>query len=339
MENDSAGLEVALAMPEQLRARMFTDRSLDLLRDNTNLLSDDPIADFTSADSEALLSRVEVLITGWGCPRIDASALARMPRLRAIVHTGGTVKGHVTDACWERGITVSSVAAANAVPVAEYTLAMVLLAGKRVLPVARSLRSTRRATVPEVLFPTLGNYEKRIGIIGASKVGRKLIELLRPFNFQVVVSDPYLDPTDAVALGVDLLELDELLATSDIVSLHAPSLPETRHLLDERRIGLIRPGATIINTARGDLIDQEALNTRISGGDLHAILDVTTPWVLEADNPLYDQPNVFLTPHMAGSLGVELRRLAAAAIDEALRFASGREFASPVRMTDLAFTA
>lgn len=178
-----------------------------------------------------------------------------------------------------------------------------------------------------------------MGIIGASKIGRNVIELLRPFDLTVAVADPFLFPDEAAELGVELMELDELMATSDIISVHAPSLPATSKLVSERLIGMLKPGATLINTARSEIVDQEALERRILAGDLFAILDVTTPWVLAAASPLYDHPNVLLTPHIAGSLGDELERLAQNAVDEIERLAQGRELAHPVSEAEMAFTA
>lgn len=332
-------MNLALAMEQNVFDRVFTARHLSDLAEHACVLRANPITAFDDPLAHDLLADVEVLITGWGCPPIDAAVLDHAPRLRYIIHAAGTVKHHVTPACWERGIEVSSAAAANAVPVAEFTIAMVLLSGKRVLQLATALRERQGAIDAEELFPTMGNYGKQIGIVGASKIGRHVIELLRPYAFTVAVADPHLDEREASELGVALMELDDLIATSDIVSLHAPSLPETHHMIDERRIALLRPGTTIINTARGELIDQEALTRRIQHGDLHAVLDVTTPWVLDAADPLYAHPNVLLTPHIAGSLGVELERLAEAAIDETRRVSRGEALAHPVLAAELPFTA
>jgi len=126
-------------------------------------------------------------------------------------------------------------------------------------------------------FPEIGNYRYTIGIVGASRIGRRVIDLLRPFDLEVVVSDPYLGQSEARELGVGLADLDDLLRASHIVSLHAPSLPSTRHLIDRRRLGLMRDGATLINTARGALIDQAALTEELVAGRINAILDVTEP--------------------------------------------------------------
>ncbi|MHC6222919.1 hydroxyacid dehydrogenase [Arthrobacter sp. MMS24-S77] len=332
-------LNVALAMPARTARALFPERSLDTLEPELNLLSLEPIQDFHTPEGKALLADADILITGWGCPMIDDAVLDVAPRLRYVLHAAGSVKHHVGDACWERGVQVSSAADANAIPVAEYTVAMIVLANKRVLQIARALHTARTEVLPEQLFPDMGNYRKRVGIIGASKIGRHVIRLLAPYELDVVVADPYLDPAEAAALGVELVTLDELVASSDVVSLHAPSLPSTKNLIDAGRIERLRPGATFINTSRGDLVDQDALLARVERGDLYAVLDVTTPWVLPADSGFYAHPNVLLTPHIAGSLGNELERMAASTVQEALRLSRGDPLEFRVRAEDLGITA
>ena len=272
------------------------------------------------------LERAEIVLSGWGCPPLDAALLARAPSLRAIVHAAGGVKRHVTDACWERGLLVSTAAGANAGPVAEYTLARILLAGKGADRLAREYAARRCAIDLAGEFPGIGNFGKTVGIVGASRIGRRVIELLEPFDFEILVSDPYVE--GAVAL-------DDLLAVSDIVSLHAPSLPSTRHMLDARRLALLRDGATLINTARGALIDQDALVAELVSGRIDAVIDVTEPEILPGDSPLYDLPNVVLTPHIAGSLGTELSRMGDLAVAEIRRFVAGDALEHEVRADDL----
>jgi phosphoglycerate dehydrogenase-like enzyme len=284
-------------------------------------------ADRLSAVAERVpLEHAEVVLSGWGCPPLDAAVLERAPALRAVVHAAGGVKGHVTDACWDRGLLVSTAAGANAQPVAEYTLARILLAGKAADRMARAYRERRAAIDLISEFPNAGNLGKTVGIVGASRIGRRVIELLEPFDVRVLVSDPYVEGS---------VSLDDLLTASDVVSLHAPSLPSTRHMLDARRLALLRDGATLINTARGALIDQEALVAELVSGRIDAVIDVTEPEVLPPDSPLYDLPNVVLTPHIAGALGVEVRRLGASALDELERYARGEPFAHPVTRAEL----
>ncbi|GAA4966183.1 hydroxyacid dehydrogenase [Nonomuraea thailandensis] len=321
-----------LAMGRRVGERLLTapvrERLVQVADVDPYLVADD----FTDPRARAALAEAEVLYTSWGCPPITADVLAAAPRLRAVVHAAGSVKLHVTQACWQRGLLVSSAASANAEPVAEYTLAAILFAGKRVLEIARLYREHRGELDWDARFPGFGNYRRTVGIVGASRIGRRVIELLRPFELDVLVADPYL--TDD--LGVPHVELDELLARSDVVSLHAPALPETRHLIDAARLARMRDGATLINTARGVLVDQEALTAELAAGRLYAVIDHTEPEVLSADSPLYDLPHVLLTPHIAGSLGGELARMAELALDELSRYARGLPFEHGVAAEALA---
>lgn len=330
-------LRVTFSMGAAVRERIFPEHRLvefSAVADIVGFLEE-----FQSDAARAVLSRTDVLVTGWGSPAVDVAALEAAPSLRAILHSAGSVKPHVTDGVWERQIQVSSAAEANAVPVAEYSAAMIVLAGKKVLPIARRYHAIRQEFDVEARYPGLGNYGKRVGIVSASKIGRKVIELLQPFGFEMVVYDPFISEAEAAGLGVRLIDLDHLLATSDVVSVHAPSLPATQNLLDARRIGLMRAGATLINTARGEIIDQEALTRRVVDGELFAILDVTTPWVLAADHPLYGHENALLTPHIAGSVGVELGRLAEVPLSELRRLSAGYPLKHAVDALQLASTA
>jgi phosphoglycerate dehydrogenase-like enzyme len=299
---------------------------------------EDFVKDFDDLRIRALLADVEFLITGWGCPPITPGALARLPRLRAVLHTGGTVKGLLPEEGWQRGIVVSSAAAANALPVSEYTLAMILLTGKDVLA-ARDRYRAAEAFPRGWARPGIGNAARRVGIIGASRIGRRVIELLRPFDFEVWLHDPYVDEAGAAALGVRLSGLEELLAGCDIVSVHAPATPETRHLIDAARLALLPDGAVLINTARGSLVDTDALTRELVAGRISAVLDVTEPEPLPPGSPLYRLPNVFLTPHVAGSLGNELRRLGLLVVEELRRLRDGVPPAHRVELAHLEFTA
>jgi len=244
------------------------------------------------------------------------------------------VKGLVTDALWERGVTVTSAAAANAVPVAEFTFAAIVMLGKDVFGI-RDRHRQARGTTSVVDRTPVGNRGLRIGIIGASMIGRLVVERLRTLDVEVVVSDPYLDDAGASALGVVALGLDDLLATSDVVSVHAPALPSTHHLLDAAALARMRDGAWLINTARGTLVDTAALEAELVSGRLSALIDTPDPEPLPSGSPLYDLPNVVLTPHIAGSLGNEVGRLGELAVTEVERFVAGQPPLHPVTREDL----
>lgn len=314
--------------------RPLLDRLGRLVRIDEGLIAQD----FTSPAVVEALAGTEILITGWGCPPLDAGLLAAAPRLRAVLHTGGSVRSYVTDACWERGLAVSSAVRANALPVAEYTLAMILLAGKDAFTLHQRYRA-EHVYPPVGDLATLGNNGRRVGVIGASRVGRRVLELLRPYDLRVTLHDPYVDAAEAAALGARLLPLDELLRTSDVVSLHAPEIPATHRMLNRERLALIPDGSVLINTSRGSLIDPVALTEELVSGRIAAVLDVTEPEPLPADSPLHRLPNVFLTPHIAGSVGNELARLGQTVVEEAERLVDGRQLVHEVRHADLAHVA
>ncbi|MFJ9414723.1 hydroxyacid dehydrogenase [Streptomyces sp. NPDC101227] len=333
--------ELLLSMGPGIAARLLTDRHhtrlASLARTDSRLVAHD-LADPTPQVAAAL-ARAEVLLTCWGAPPLTERVLAAAPRLRAVVHAAGSVKHHITEACWQRGLAVTSAAAANALPVAEFTLAAILFAGKRVLHTAHRYRTLRAPHDWLHELSGAGNHGRTVGIIGASRIGRRVIALLQPFDLRVLLHDPYVDPAEAARLGATLVPLDTLCAAGDIVTVHAPQLPATHHLLGARELALMPDGATLINTARGSLIDEAALLPELWTGRLNAVLDVTDPELPPPDSPLYDLPNVLLTPHIAGSLGGELHRMADLALDELERYTRGLPFDDPVRPEGLGRSA
>ncbi|QTE01745.1 hydroxyacid dehydrogenase [Streptomyces cyanogenus] len=313
---------------------LFPPPLMDRLRRTADIDPAFVVRDFTDPAAAGALAPAEVLITGWGCPHLDDGVLAATPKLRAVLHAAGSVRSLVGEELWANGVAVSSAVTANALPVAEYTLAMILLVGKDAFEHRERYRRTRTRPTPAETAAT-GNLGRRVGVVGASRVGRRLMELLRPFDFTVLLHDPYVSPAEADALGAELVPLEELLRRSDIVSLHAPDIPETRHMLDRARLALVRDGGVLINTARGALVDHEALTRELVSGRLRAVLDVTEPEPPPADSPLYRLPNVFLTPHIAGSLGNELARLGAIVVEELERLTAGLTLRHQVRHADL----
>lgn len=319
-----------LAMHADLATKLIDDETMRRL---TALADLDPalvVDDFGTPAAATALREAEVIVSCWGCPPLTDDILDLAPRLRAVIHAAGSVKHHITDACWRRGIDVTSAAWANALPVAEYTVAFVLLAGKDLLRIRDDYRHRRTGHDWQAAYAPAGNYRRTVGVVGASRIGRRVLELLLPHDLQLLVHDPYLLPGEAERLGARAVDLDELCLRSDVVSVHAPELPATRHLMSRERLAAMRTGATLINTSRGSLVDQRALTEELVSGRLDAVLDVTVPEVLPADSPLYGLPNVVLTPHIAGSLGNELHRMAAAAADELQRYVDGQPFAHPV---------
>ncbi|MCP5067174.1 MAG: hydroxyacid dehydrogenase [bacterium] len=323
-----------LVMSPALTQGLMTAAHHLRLAGSCDLTSSEPLETFDDPRADLLLADAEVLLTAWGCPPLDAKVLERAPKLAAIMHAAGTVKNHVTEAVFERGIRVSSAAAANALPVAEFALAAILLANKRAFALQRRYREVRGFRFWSREEPGIGNFGKRVGLVGLSRIGRRLAQLLRPFDLEVVAWDPTMDAAAIASHGATAVPLDELLASSDVTSLHAPLLPETHGLIDARRLALMPDAATLVNTARGALVDDKALERELVSGRLRAVLDTTEPEVLPANSPLYDLPNVFLTPHIAGALGAETGRMVDLALDEIERFARDEPLLHEVRPDD-----
>ena len=315
---------------------LFGDADLDRLRALGTLLNTEPIGAWDD-QANALLADAEVVVGHWGCPPLDAAMLDRAPRLGLFAYAAGTVKMTLTDAVWDRSIRVTSGANANAEPVAEFTLAAILFANKGVLWRRGPADFSAMSAMGD---PQWGNYGRTVGMVGASLIGRRVIELLRAFpHLRVTLYDPFVTSEEAVSLGVEKLELDELCAGADVLSIHAPALPETMHMIGSTQLSALPDGATVINTARGPLIDHEALLPHLASGRLYAILDVTEPEPLPEDSPLLEMDNVWISPHLAGSQGTELGRMTDNVIEEVRRWSAGEPALNEVTRDRLATMA
>ncbi|MFF3503355.1 hydroxyacid dehydrogenase [Streptomyces sp. NPDC003247] len=277
------------------------------------------------------LARAEVLITSWGAPELTPARLAAAPRLKAVLHGAGSVRGLVGDEVWRRGIQVTSAADANAVPVAEYTLAAVIFAGKKAPFLAADERRAYGGWGSVTGYGDLSNFERTVGIVGFSRIGRRVVELLKVLGGTTcLVADPYADPEEVARAGARLVTLDDMLPQVHVLSVHAPELPETHHLIGAEQLRRLPDAATLINTARGSLVDSDALAAECASGRLFAIIDVTDPEPLPADSPLRHTARVMVTPHIAGSLGTEIGRLTDHVLDELSRWTSHQPLRSEI---------
>ncbi|WP_171015944.1 hydroxyacid dehydrogenase [Devosia sp. FKR38] len=322
--------KVGFAMAADKTKYVFDAAALERLEQSCAIVRREPLEEFDSPAARALLAEIDILVTGWGCPMVTAPVVASAPRLRLIAHAAGTVKYTLDPAVYAAGIAVTHAADANAVPVAEYTLAAILFSNKRMFELRDRYRADpgRKSSYALTNAP-IGNYQRIVGLVGASRIGRKVARLLRPFDFTVLLSDPYVLPGDPVTEDAELVSLDEVMTRADVVSIHAPSLPSTRGMIGARHFGLMQDGACFINTARGAVVDEAAMIAELQTGRIHAVIDVTEPEIPAPGSPLYTLPNVFLTPHVAGAVGTERLRLGQLAIAEIERFVAGRplEFA------------
>jgi len=273
-------------------------------------------------DDPSVLREAELIFSGWGAPRMDEAFLAAAPALEAVFYGAGSVRSFVTDAFWQRGILLTHAAAMNAVPVAEFTLSQILFSLKRGWPHAMAIRlegpgGRRHMPVP-------GAYGAKVGIISLGAIGRRVCELLRPFDVGVLAHDPFVENPMFDELGARRAGLDEVFEQCDVVSLHTPNLPSTRGMITGAHFARMKPDATFINTARGDVVrEREMVEVLRQRPDLWAVLDVLANEDRSAGTDIYELPNVVITPHIAGSMGRECRRMGKAMVDELRRYLAG----------------
>lgn len=267
------------------------------------------VVDLSNFDEHAPgLGDLEVIFSTWGMPALTPAHLDRLPALRGVFYAAGSVQGFARPFL-ERGITVVSAWQANAVPVAEFTLAQILLANKGYFRNTRQCRTHEGRTSRPFVGP--GSYGETVALLGAGAIGRRVIELLRPFTLEVIVFDPFLSDETAAQMGVRRVDLEEAFATGYVVSNHLANNPQTVGMLRGGLFAEMRLDATFINTGRGATVDEPGLIRALQERpDLTALLDVTDPEPPRPDSPLYALPNVQLTSHIAGSVGDEVVRQA-----------------------------
>lgn len=279
------------------------------------------------------LGEVEILFSGWGAPQLTAETLSLFPNLRLVLYGAGSLKGIVTDHFWTRDLPICSAWVANAVPVAEFTFAQIILALKQAHVFPERMRRAGKKDFPPY-FELGGAYGTTVSLISLGVIGRKVAKFLQLLDVKVLAYDPFCDAETAASLRVELVSLEEAFSRARVVSLHTPWLPETENMITGELLASIPPGGTFINTARGAVVDEvgliEVLQKR---QDLCALLDVTYPEPPVENSPLYTLPNVFLTPHIAGSMCGECGRMGEYMVDECKRWLSGEKLKYQISKT------
>ncbi|MCL2831949.1 MAG: hydroxyacid dehydrogenase [Treponema sp.] len=300
--------KVAVLVNKNMAASIFSNDTLDFLHSfaDTNDLQTLPEA-MTADYMRTALHDADACITCWGTPAFTDDMFGG--GLRMIAHAAGSIKNLVPKNFWNTGCRLTSNAPVIAEDVAQTTLALILCSLKNLWGFAKSTRDGQWAGGEKSRFATRRLDGLRVGVIGASHVGKEVIKILLPFKCEVVLSDPYISPIEAGNLGVKLMSLDELITTSDVVTLHAPPAETARHIINSRNAPMFKDGALFINTARGMSVDENALIKELQTGRIFACIDVTDPEPPAPDHPFRKLDNVILTPHVAGGHTVNGRHM------------------------------
>jgi phosphoglycerate dehydrogenase-like enzyme len=282
------------------------------------------------AEAERLRARVgdvDILVVCHGAPYVDSSILDAAPRLKLIGELEGDRFANRIDveAAAARGIRVTDTTHGSSLPVAEWALALMLIGLRDAGAQFRRLIGGEefRRSREEYGFRHGELTGLTVGLIGLGHIGRRLIELLEPFHCTVLVHDPYVQNELALAMGVQLTSLEQVLCRPDVVVCTAPLTPRTRGMLGARELDLLKPEAVFVNVSRGAIVDSEALIARAKRGDIRVSLDVFDPEPIPAGSGIRDLPNVFLSPHIAGVTAACRPRFFSFLVDEIERVCRG----------------
>ena len=266
------------------------------------------------------LADIEVIFSTWGIPQLNTELMSKMPKLQAVFYGAGATDNFARP-CFERGVKVFSAWLANAIPVAEFCLGQILLGLKGYFRYIRTIDCKEKSNH---LLIGPGCYGETVALIGAGAISSKLQELLKAFHLNVIVVPSRKEKRT--------VSLEEVFAKAMIVSNHLPNRDDNVGVLDGKLFASMREGAVFINTGRGRQVNEaELIEVLKKRPDLTALLDVTYPEPPENGSELYTLPNVFLSPHIAGSLNDEVHRMADYMIAEYKRFANGEATQYEVR--------
>lgn len=299
---------------------------------------------FTKDDVHNHLNDVrdcEFIFSTWYMPEFSESEIEQFfPKLKAVFYAAGTAK-YFAEPYLKKGIRVFSAASANGIPVAEFTVSQIILAGKGYFQSQRAYKWPiwhrgfyKARNYSECKW---GNYDAKIGIIGCGAIGSKVVELLKPYKLNIFVYDPFLSDNKVEELGVNRVSIEEIFQNCDVISNHLPDIKETKGMINYTLLNSMKSTATIINTGRGAQIDEVALNKVLrKNKNMCALLDVTTHEPLYPWSPLYWRKNVFLTPHIAGSMSQEFDRMVDYVVEAYNDFIEGKKNVCEISLEVLA---
>ena len=315
-------MKIAMILSNAMRQRLFSEKAMEKLRSFGEVVVNE--TDDTGPEQvKKVISGADVAITSWGSGHIDGEILAAAPDLKLVVHAAGSVKPIVSDELWEKGIRVTGSPKPLGEGVAETALGLSITASKNVYWLSKNIAAggweEGKDNIREL-------FDITVGVVGAGWAGKHYIRLMRNFGVDILMYDPFISAEKAAELGAEKAEFEDLLKRSDIVSIHAPSIPETYHMFNAETLKLMKKDAVLVNTARGSLIDEAAIYDHMKAGNLkYACLDVTDPEPPAVDHPLRSLPNVIFTPHLAGLVNNGQRRIGIHTCSEIAKFLNGEK--------------
>lgn len=316
-----------LAQDPQTLLRVYGPRQAEELKARLDMIPD-ICTDVRSGE----LKQAEAIFSTWTMPACTVEEIREyLPNVKYLFYAAGSVQTFARPFL-ESGVRVFSAWQANAVPVVQYTFAQIILALKGYFSVQRKAR-TDRAAAKELFSHYPGGFDAKVGLLGCGAIGSRLAQMLRQLDVEVMVFDPFLSEARAAELGVKRADMDAIFAGCDVVSNHLANLPETVGIIRREHLLSMKPYSTFINTGRGPQLNEQDLYDMLTADDTRtALIDVLTEEEDSDKNPLNRLENCLITPHIAGSSGNEVRRMADYMIEALACVLSGRECSYEVTM-------
>ncbi len=324
-------MKIAMLMEQAAVDKVFNAKTIARLHD-LGEVSEYLVREAGRDNALEIMKDADVVITSWGSPAITAQLLEVAPGLKLVAHAAGSVKPVVTPEMFSRGVRIVSAAHVLSSGVSETALGFTIAAAKNLFGLNFQ---THRGGWEHTGITEM--YDITVGVAGLGIAGRHYAELLQAFDVEVIGYDPGVSAEQMEKLGVRKVSLEEVFAQSDILSIHAPELPSTYHMVNAQSLASMKDGAILINTARGSLVDEEALVEALTNGKLKcACLDVTDPEPPLADSPLRKLENCILTPHLAGQASNGLCRVGAHSCKQIENYLAGAPLSGEVLQEALA---
>lgn len=324
LRNGVNSLNILVTIPKgPVREAFFKPDMVKLLESMGCVRWNESECQLSPDELRGMLKGMDTCITGWGTKQYDSHVLEGADRLRLIAHTGGSVGTLVGHEVYDRGIKVISGNWLYAESVAEGTLAYMLCALRRIPYYMNEVQQGRWSQANSLYE---GLLEQNVGLVGFGMVAKYLVKMLMPFRVGIKVYDPFAASEVLKEYQVEKAALEEIFSTCKVISIHAPRTPDTYHMIDSGLLKRIPDGALLVNTARGSIIDQTALEEELGKGRINAVLDVFEEEPLPMDSKLRGLENVLLIPHMGGPTYDRRSKVTFALLQEIRNFFDGKPY-------------
>ncbi len=323
-------MKIFVEMPAIFETETFwTQENIDLLESLGEVTWNKLDRHMTPEELRDALVDVDVLVCGWRVPKLTAEVLEKANKLKLVAYTAGSVVPVVTDEMYAKGIRIVGGNEGFAISVAEGAMAHILASQRRFYEydcrVIEGGWKSRTTSTKSLLGKT-------VGIVGLGSIAKHLLTMLKPFKVKIKLYSNHTTEEKAAEMGVQKADLEEIFSTCDIISVHSAKSDANHHLVNDKLLSLMKDDALLVNTARGDIIDEEALVRHVQSGHIRASLDVYQKEPLAADHPLRSAgPRVNLQPHLGGPTIDYRYACARLVIDDIIRFQNGEELENEIK--------